>query len=112
MSRQVFAAAFAWLVAAALGLDAKVDVQMGTLSKALGVSGGYICGSRLLIDYLINRARPFIFSTAPVPAAAAAATAGVRLVQSEAGYRNIAVGAATVPAAGAPSVAPELSTIR
>jgi 7-keto-8-aminopelargonate synthetase-like enzyme len=58
---------------------------MGTLGKALGASGGYICGSRVLIDYLINHARTFIFSTAPVPAAAAAATAGIRFVQSSAG---------------------------
>ena len=55
---------------------------MGTLGKALGASGGYICGSRALIDFLVNRARSFIFSTAPVPAAAAAATAGIQLVQS------------------------------
>ncbi len=67
------------------GIAAKVEIQMGTLGKALGASGGYICGSRALIDCLINRARSFIFSTAPVPAAAAAAAAGVRLVQSEAG---------------------------
>jgi 8-amino-7-oxononanoate synthase len=66
-------------------VDKQVEIQMGTLGKAFGSAGGYICGSRCLIDYLINRARPFIFSTAPVPAAAAAATAGVRLVQSEAG---------------------------
>ena len=58
---------------------------MGTLGKALGASGGYICGSRALMDYLVNRARTFIFSTAPVPAAAAAATAGIRFVQSSAG---------------------------
>jgi glycine C-acetyltransferase/8-amino-7-oxononanoate synthase len=58
---------------------------MGTLGKALGASGGYICGSRSLIDFLVNRARSFIFSTAPVPAAAAAATEGVRFVRSEAG---------------------------
>ena len=63
----------------------KVEIQMGTLGKALGASGGYICGSRALIDCLINRARSFVFSTAPVPAAAAAAAAGVRFVQSEAG---------------------------
>lgn len=63
----------------------EIEVQMGTLGKALGASGGYICGSRVLIDYLVNRARSFIFSTAPVPAAAAAAVAGVRFVQSEAG---------------------------
>ena len=48
-----------------LGLAAEIDIHMGTLSKALGVSGGYICGPRRLIDLLINRARSFIFSTAP-----------------------------------------------
>jgi 8-amino-7-oxononanoate synthase len=68
-----------------LGVSDRIEVQMGTLGKALGASGGYICGSRALIDYLINRARTFIFSTAPVPAAAAAATAGVRFVESSAG---------------------------
>jgi 8-amino-7-oxononanoate synthase len=68
-----------------LGVSDHIEVQMGTLGKALGASGGYICGSRVLIDYLINRARTFIFSTAPVPAAAAAATAGIRFVQSSAG---------------------------
>ena len=68
-----------------LGVSHRIEVQMGTLGKALGASGGYICGSRALINYLINRARTFIFSTAPVPAAAAAATAGVRFVESSAG---------------------------
>jgi 8-amino-7-oxononanoate synthase len=68
-----------------LGVSNHIEVQMGTLGKALGASGGYICGSRALIDYLVNRARTFIFSTAPVPAAAAAATAGVQFVQSSAG---------------------------
>jgi len=63
----------------------QIEVQMGTLGKAVGAAGGYICGSRSLIDYLINRARSFIFSTAPVPAAAAAATAGIRLIQSTLG---------------------------
>jgi 8-amino-7-oxononanoate synthase len=66
-------------------VDKQIEIQMGTLGKAFGSAGGYICGSRPLIDYLINRARPFIFSTAPVPAAAAAAAAGVRFVQSKAG---------------------------
>jgi 8-amino-7-oxononanoate synthase len=66
-------------------VEKQIEIQMGTLGKAFGSAGGYICGSRPLIDYLINRARPFIFSTAPVPAAAAAAAAGVRLVQSKAG---------------------------
>ena len=68
-----------------LGVSDQIEVQMGTLGKALGSSGGYICGSRELIDYLVNRARSFIFSTAPVPAAAAAARAGVELVQSAEG---------------------------
>ena len=65
-------------LAAELGLEGEIDLQMGTLSKSLGVSGGYICGSRNLIDWLINRARSFIFSTAPPPALAAAATAAIR----------------------------------
>ena len=68
-----------------LGVSDRIEIQMGTLGKALGASGGFICGSRALIDLLINRARSFIFSTAPVPAAAAAAIAAVRLVQSETG---------------------------
>src|SRR4029077_5094859 len=72
-------------LAEALGISDRIEVQMGTLGKALGASGGYICGSRTLIDYLINRSRTFIFSTAPVPAAVAAAAAGVRFVQAGAG---------------------------
>ena len=72
-------------LAESFGLSDRVEVQMGTLGKALGASGGYICGSRCLVDYLVNRARSFIFSTAPIPAAAAAATAAVRLVQSKEG---------------------------
>jgi len=72
-------------LAEALGVSDRVEIQMGTLGKALGASGGYVCGSRALIDYLVNRARSFIFSTAPVPAAAAAARAGVQLVQSAEG---------------------------
>ena len=62
-----------------------VDVQMGTLSKALGTSGGYICGSRNLIEWLINRARSFIYSTAPSPAIAAAALAAVNFLESSEG---------------------------
>ena len=68
-----------------LGVSDRIEIQMGTLGKALGASGGYICGSRTLIDLLVNRARSFIFSTAPVPAAAAAAAAGIKLVQSREG---------------------------
>lgn len=72
-------------LAEALGVSERIEIQMGTLGKAFGASGGYICGSRLLVDCLVNLARTFIFSTAPAPAAAAAAAAGVRLVQSQAG---------------------------
>ena len=72
-------------LAEACELAGRVEIQMGTLGKALGASGGYVCGSRRLIDLLVNRARSFIFSTAPVPAAAAAATAAIRLVQSAEG---------------------------
>src|SRR5206468_733782 len=72
-------------LAEAQELDGRVEIQMGTLGKALGAAGGYIAGSRPLIDLLVNQARSFIFSTAPVPAAAAAATAAIRLVQSSEG---------------------------
>jgi len=69
-------------VAEELGVGDRIEIQMGTLGKALGASGGCICGSRPLIDFLVNRARSFIFSTAPVPAAAAAATAAIRLIRA------------------------------
>src|SRR5438552_12154074 len=72
-------------LAAAENVSEEVDVQMGTLSKALGSSGGYICGSRTLIDWLINRARSFIYSTAPPPATAAAALAAVDFLASPSG---------------------------
>ncbi|MGO8767009.1 MAG: 8-amino-7-oxononanoate synthase [Limisphaerales bacterium] len=65
-----------------LGLGDRIEIHLGTLGKALGSSGGYICGSRALIDLLVNRARSFIFSTAPPPASAAAATAALQLLQS------------------------------
>jgi 8-amino-7-oxononanoate synthase len=72
-------------LAAHLGLSSRIDVQMGTLSKALGSSGGFIAGSRPLIDLLVNRARSFIFSTAPSPATVAGAAAALRVVRSAEG---------------------------
>ena len=72
-------------LAVAENLNEDVDVQMGTLSKALGASGGYICGSRSLIEWLINRARSFIYSTAPPPAIVAAALAAVNFLGSSEG---------------------------
>lgn len=68
-----------------LGMTGRVEIQMATLGKALGAAGGCLCGSRQLVDFLVNRARPFVFSTAPVPAAATAAAAAIRLVQSDEG---------------------------
>ncbi len=75
-------------LAAAENLNEDVDVQMGTLSKALGVSGGYICGSRSLIDWLINRARSFIYSTAPPAAIAAAALTALDFLCSSEGEKR------------------------
>jgi 8-amino-7-oxononanoate synthase len=62
---------------AAAGLSDEVDVIVGTLGKALGGYGAYVCGSRDLTEFLINSARPFIFSTAPPPPAVAAAMAAL-----------------------------------
>ena len=64
-------------------LQEKPDVLMGTLSKALASEGGYVCGSRLLIDYLQNTARSFIFSTSQSPANLAAASEALHLLQEE-----------------------------
>jgi len=72
-------------VAVELGLGSEVEIQMGTLSKALGVSGGFICGSWSLIDWLINRARSFIHTTASSPVCAAAALAAVEFLGSPEG---------------------------
>jgi len=74
-------------LAAHWGLVQRVEVQMGTLSKALGGSGGFIAGSSALIELLINRARSFIFSTAPPAAVVAGVSAALTVVQSAEGER-------------------------
>lgn len=69
-------------LAAELVCGDRVDLKMGTLSKALGCSGGYLAGSAALIDLLINRARSFIYSTAPPPAVAFAARRAIEISAS------------------------------
>jgi glycine C-acetyltransferase len=61
----------------------KVDIQVGTLSKAIGSLGGYVCGSRDLIDFLYHRARPFLFSTSHPPSVAASCIAAFDILESE-----------------------------
>jgi glycine C-acetyltransferase/8-amino-7-oxononanoate synthase len=70
---------------AELGLSHRVELQMGTLGKALGVAGGFLAGNRTLIEWLINHSRSLIFSTAPPPAQAAAASAALDWLASPAG---------------------------
>ncbi len=100
-------------LAAEENLAHRIDVQMGTLSKALGVSGGYICGPHPLIDWLINRARSFIFSTAPPSLVAACALAAIKFVSSKAGeerqralWRNIELLNAELPAKSGSAIFP------
>ena len=65
------------------GLDGRIEIQMGTLSKALGSYGAFVAGSRELIDLLVNRARSFIFTTALPPASAGAAIEALRIIAQE-----------------------------
>lgn len=65
------------------GLHGRVAIQIGTLSKAVGVLGGYVAGSATLIDYLTQRARPFLFSTSHPPAVVAACLEAIRIFQEE-----------------------------
>jgi glycine C-acetyltransferase len=65
------------------GCTQSVDVQVGTLSKAIGALGGYVCGSRDLIDYLYHRARPFLFSTSHPPSVAASCIAAFDILENE-----------------------------
>ncbi len=65
------------------GLHGRVDIQVGTLSKAIGVLGGYVCGTKDLIEFLYHRARPFLFSTSHPPGVAAACIAAFDVLENE-----------------------------
>ena len=65
------------------GMHGRVDIQVGTLSKAIGALGGYVAGSRALIEFLYHRARPFLFSTSHPPSVAAACIAAVDVLEQE-----------------------------
>jgi 7-keto-8-aminopelargonate synthetase-like enzyme/REP element-mobilizing transposase RayT len=86
-----------------LGVEAQVDVILGTLSKALGCAGGFVAGSQTLVDFLRNRARSLIYSTALPPSVVAAASAAVELVMGEEGRRRQEKLWANVRALGAES---------
>jgi len=66
-----------------LGVEDRVAIRVGTLSKALGCAGGFVCGKASLIEWLINRARAYVFSTATPPAMSAAALAAIEIVRDE-----------------------------
>jgi glycine C-acetyltransferase len=65
------------------GMHGRVDIQVGTLSKAIGALGGYVCGTRDLIDFLYHRARPFLFSTSHPPSVAATCIAAFDVLETE-----------------------------
>jgi glycine C-acetyltransferase len=65
------------------GMHGRVDVQVGTLSKAIGALGGYVAGSRALIEFLYHRARPFLFSTSHPPSVAASCLAAIEVLEEE-----------------------------
>jgi glycine C-acetyltransferase len=71
------------------GVHGRVDIQVGTLSKAIGAIGGYVCGSKDLIEFLYHRARPFLFSTSHPPSVTATCMAAFELLDSESGEKLI-----------------------
>ncbi len=75
-------------LASELNLVDRVDVHMGTLGKAVGVAGGYLAGSRPMIEVLLNRARSFVYSTAPPPALAEAARTSLAIVAGDEGEQR------------------------
>ena len=100
-----------------LGLQDRIDFQMGTLSKAVGLSGGYLAASRDWIDLIINRARPFIYTTSPPPALAHAAISAIQLIRSEKGaalreklFQNISILRPNHPSAILPIILGENQT--
>jgi 8-amino-7-oxononanoate synthase len=99
-------------LAAALGLSSRIEFQMGTLSKALGCHGGFVAASRVMVDLLINRCRPFIYATAPPPLISAACLAALEICSSgEGDQRRVALDAnrlalARVLRAPQPSISP------
>lgn len=82
-------------VAEHFGVEERVGIRIGTLSKAFGASGGFVAGSRQLIDWLANRARTYVFSTAPPPATCAAALAALDIVREEPARRKRVLEAAS-----------------
>jgi len=95
-----------------LGIQEQIDFHMGTLGKAAGVAGGYLAASQAWIDLLINRARSFIYSTAPPPAQAAASAEAIRIIRSDEGaelrkklWKNIDLFRCTAGISGNPSSA-------
>jgi len=91
-------------LAESLGVEDRIEVTVGTLSKAIGSVGGFVTGSRELIEFLCNRARSLIYSTALPPAVCAAAMAAIEMIRSEEGknradrlWRNVRAMGATSP---------------
>jgi len=97
--------------AAAFGVESRVDIRVGTLSKSLGSVGGFVAGSRRLVDWLVNHARTMIYSTGLPPAAAAAAARALEIAEAEPWRRvrlmeRAAAFREALPGLGLPAVGP------